>query len=89
MGFYGTLKLIFYKVSIDYRKGLIDLDVMRAVVQVVVQHRDDEAFLTAECLGSACVCARLCITADLFNLIIDYRSPTAVSVGVCTLSFSS
>lgn len=39
MGFYGTLKLIFFKVSIDY---WIDQLIGAAVVRLV---RDDEAFL--------------------------------------------
>lgn len=41
MGFYGTLKLIFFKVSIDY---WIDQVIGAAVVRLV---RDDEAFLSA------------------------------------------
>lgn len=41
MGFYGTLKLIFFKVSIDDR---IDQLTPVAVVRLV---RDDEAFLRA------------------------------------------
>lgn len=39
MGFYGTLKLIFFKVSIDY---WIDQLIAAVVVRLV---RDDEAFL--------------------------------------------
>lgn len=39
MGFYGTLKLIFFKVSIDY---WLDQLVRAVVVRLV---RDDEAFL--------------------------------------------
>lgn len=40
MGFYGTLKLIFFKVSIDDR---IDQLIVRLVLVRLV--RDDEAFL--------------------------------------------
>lgn len=39
MGFYGTLKLIFFKVSIDY---WLDQLIRAVVVRLV---RDDEAFL--------------------------------------------
>lgn len=52
MGFYGTLKLIFYKVSIDYRHGMIDQ--LYRGLSSSGEHWDDKAFLTAECLWGAC-----------------------------------
>lgn len=51
MGFYGTLKLIFFKVSVD---GRIDQLIGAAVVGLV---RDDEAFLRRK-TSAARACAR-------------------------------
>lgn len=51
MGFYGTLKLIFFKVSVDDR---IDQLIGAAVVGLV---RDDEAFLWRN-TSAARACAR-------------------------------
>lgn len=60
MGFYGTLKLIFFKVSIDY---WIDQLIGAVAVRLV---RDDEAFLRRN-TSAARACARAGqTTADIF-----------------------
>lgn len=60
MGFYGTLKLIFFKVSIDY---WIDQLIGAAVVRLV---RDDEAFLPRSASGARAR-ARPQSTADVLR----------------------
>lgn len=45
MGFYGTLKLIFFKVSIDDRIDQLTPAAGVGLVLVLVLVRDDEAFL--------------------------------------------
>lgn len=65
MGFYGTLKLIFFKVSIDY---WIDPLIGAAVVRLV---RDDEAFLPRIPLRRVRVREALRMSPDQ---VIDYRS---------------
>lgn len=65
MGFYGTLKLIFFKVSIDY---WIDPLIGAAGVRLV---RDDEAFLPR---NTSAARARARGTADVPDQVIDYRS---------------
>lgn len=72
-GSHGFLRHLEAHLLQGERQLLVDVDqpvVSGAAMQVVlvvrlVWHRDDEAFLTAEYLGSACTCARLCVCLSL------------------------
>lgn len=82
MGFYGTLKLIFYKVSADYWRTLIDLSYwglrcrwfrLSGSCGTGMTRRfspRNTSGARARARDSACVC--VCVIADLTLLIIGY-----------------